>query len=85
MEKLNDVVELVQWCRSYQTPKGDQFARMFELTADAIESQLARVAELSAAVEAEREACAALCDYLFARAGNADECADAIRQRAGKG
>jgi hypothetical protein len=38
-----------------------------------------------AAVDAEREACAALCEHLGTRAGTADECASAIRQRAGRG
>jgi hypothetical protein len=33
------------------------------------------------AVKQERERCAELCDHLWTRAGDADECADAIRAR----
>jgi len=37
------------------------------------------------AVKREREECAYLCDQLFKRAGDADECADAIRARSEQG
>ena len=37
------------------------------------------------AVRLEREQCAELCDHLWTRAGDADQCADAIRARSQEG